>query len=194
MATQISEKPSDEQIHDSNPFRPIYSCDCGKITGMENNEVFCWFCNKLCKKRPPRWRNYKGFVNERTNGSRELNSIEKDFYDEFFRSISLNHETVRNFAVSSFITRHLPEVVNCTITRCKYLNDRLLHPELYEVDMAETYSIIYDYVEYMFNGVYHQPVNYAEKAYDTLYKEDEEYLIQEITNILSYNLIVRFLN
>lgn len=193
MAILVSEKPKDEQEHDANPFREEYSCNCGNLTGRKNNDVFCWKCMKFCTKRPPRWRNYKGFINDRTNGTRELNPKEQAFYDLFFETVSRNHETVRNFNASSFLTRNLKEIVSCAITRCRYLNDRILHPEMYELNVSEIYNVVYDFIEYMFDSVYHEPYPYAEQARDTLYKDSEEYLIQEIANILSYNLITAYI-
>jgi hypothetical protein len=187
--TTITQRDADERIHESNPFRNRFSCKCGKLKGIDHKDETCDFCFTKCVLLPERKRNYKGWLHDQRNQTtRLLNSKESRFNDQIYISINSNHETVRKINSSEFFMARLNEIINCSITDCKYINDRVNHPDDYDTDITDAFNKVFDYEDYIIQEVFYSWL--GEKARDTLHQPAIDTMVQEFTNIIATELIL----
>ena len=187
------EKEAEIRIHESNPFKERYSCDCGSIVGEENLGQGCDKCHVAVRLRPAIWRNYKGWVNQpRLRGPRQLNSKEQAFKEQVLDAVHWNSIIRAELEESEFINKNFDDIITQIIGNCKYLNRRINWPKDFDTDITDTMSAVFQYTDYIIQEVYYPPE--GEKARDSLWYPDIDTYVQDISNLISGLLVQHLAN
>lgn len=164
-----------------------YSCKCGKVHGRDNIFHICDQCGETCQKKLSRWIVDKGIVGQRLHGPRALNDKEKKFYKMIVDAVYSNRVFMLELYKSSFLCQYHLEILNCLVTECEFVNNRIRHPENYkeESDVLPIYTAIYNYLDYLLNYVTWYP---AQKAIETLYQDSIDYYLENVVGLATNQL------